>query len=373
MRSLPLGLIEIGVEIGRPAVVTATTGENEPGESVPPSPLPTLVSRAGRILRIAAPIAILGWLVSAVDADQFDGLRERSVYWPVALIASSGILLAVCLTFVRWYFLVRALELPFRLRDAFRLGFTGFFCSFISVGAVGGDVFKAFFIAREHPGRRTLAVASVLVDRLMGVFALVLVTATAMACGGIPNPTPELLAVRTTTYAAASIGTAGILVVLTPGFTTGPLAEWIGSIPWIGPVLDRIIQAIRFYRRRIPMLIGLGFLSLSIHLIIAASIHAMSSALYATHPTLVEHFVIVNLSSIVGALPFTPAGLGTFELAMTTLYEVVPRDPGGSGIIVALAYRLATIAIAGLGVLAFTSGRRDGTPVRPAAVSEAAE
>ena len=64
------------------------------------------------------------------------------------------------------------LHLPFRLRDAFRLGFLAFLLNFVSVGAVGGDLFKAFFIARDQPGRRTEAVATVVVDRLVGFYAL---------------------------------------------------------------------------------------------------------------------------------------------------------------------------------------------------------
>ncbi len=59
---------------------------------------------------------------------------------------------AVSLTFVRWYLLVRALGLHFRLLDAFRLGFLGYLFNFVSVGSVGGDLFKAIFIAREQPG-----------------------------------------------------------------------------------------------------------------------------------------------------------------------------------------------------------------------------
>ena len=79
------------------------------------------------------------------------------------------------MTFVRWYLLVRALQLQFRLVDAFRLGFLGYLFNFVVVGSVGGDLFKAIFIAREQPGRRAEAVATVLVDRIVGVYALVLV------------------------------------------------------------------------------------------------------------------------------------------------------------------------------------------------------
>ena len=63
-------------------------------------------------------------------------------------------LAAVVLTFVRWYLLVTPLGLPFHLRDAIRLGFVGYLFQFASLGAVGGDLFKAAFLAHEQPRRR---------------------------------------------------------------------------------------------------------------------------------------------------------------------------------------------------------------------------
>ena len=68
------------------------------------------------------------------------------------------------------------MALPFRIRDAFRLSFLSYLLNFVSVGSVGGDLFKAFFIAREQPGRRTEAVATVVVDRIVGLYGLLLVT-----------------------------------------------------------------------------------------------------------------------------------------------------------------------------------------------------
>ena len=64
---------------------------------------------------------------------------------------------------------------------------------------------------------------------------------------------------------------------------------------------------------------------------------------------------------VAGALPFTPAGLGTFELAMDSLYKLVPVDgPGNvSGVLVALSYRLITIGIATIGVVYYWTCRRE--------------
>src|SRR5207253_1649802 len=72
----------------------------------------------------------------------------------------------------RWYFLVRAQDLPFTLPSALRLGLIGFYFNAFLPGAVGGDIIKAAFIAREQ-SRRTVAITTVIMDRLIGLCGLV--------------------------------------------------------------------------------------------------------------------------------------------------------------------------------------------------------
>ena len=62
-------------------------------------------------------------------------------------------------------------DLPFTLGNAFRLGLLGFFFSTFLPGSVGGDLVKAAGIAREQ-SRRTVAVATVIMDRIMGLWGL---------------------------------------------------------------------------------------------------------------------------------------------------------------------------------------------------------
>src|SRR5262249_51185960 len=78
---------------------------------------------------------------------------------------------SVLLTFIRWYVLVRAQDLPFTIPDAVRLGAVGFFFNTFLPGAVGGDIIKAAFLAREQ-SRRTTAVATVIMDRAIALWAL---------------------------------------------------------------------------------------------------------------------------------------------------------------------------------------------------------
>jgi len=312
------------------------------------------------LLKFGLPLLIIGWLVSTVDRKQLAELQQRTINWPLIAAAFVIHFVAVSLCFHRWYLLVRALDIPFRIRDAFRLGFLGYLLNFVSVGIVGGDLFKAIFIAREQPGRRTLAVASIMADRIIGLYALLLVTSVALLVAPFPPDVgSDVIAVRTTTYIVTIVGGIGLLLVISPGFTSGPIAEWAIALPRVGPLFERMIFAVRCYRRQPLVLTITTFESFGVHVFSAISVHLIAKALYPEAPTLGEHLIIVPLSNLAGALPLTPMGLGTMEYAMRTLYEVIPANPTKFGIIVALAFRLVTIAIAAVGIVVYWFSRRE--------------
>lgn len=323
------------------------------------------------LAKIGLPLLLIAWLLSRLDEDQVRQLRERQLDWPLVGGAFLAFFVAVCLSFLRWHQLVRALGIPFSLRDAFRLGFLGFLFNFISVGNVGGDLFKAVFIAREQPGRRTLAVASVFVDRVAGLLGLILLAALSLAILGLPVETPETRALRHLVYAATAAGTVGISLLFIPGFTTSPLMEWFTTLPKIGRFLEQGVSALRMYRRQPGVLAIAGAISLGIHLLSAICITLLAQAIFDSSPSLAEHLVIVPLSNLVGALPVTPAGLGTFEVAMESLYRTISGSTTtASAVTVALAYRVVTIGIALIGIGIYWWSRRELAPLLHAAPEE---
>src|SRR6266478_2502078 len=119
-------------------------------------------------------------------------------------------LASVLLSFIRWYVLVRAVDLPFRVSDALRLGMVGFFFISFLPGSVGGDLLKAAFLAREHD-RRTVAVATVVMDRMFALWALIwfvaVVGGVSWLAGQFQSDTAEV-ALRFVLGAAAFCGTS---------------------------------------------------------------------------------------------------------------------------------------------------------------------
>ncbi len=311
------------------------------------------------ILKYVIPLLIIGWLLRSVDQEKVARLWYDQQDWPMMLGGFVLAFAAVCLSFCRWYLLVRGLGLSFRMADAFRLGFLGYLLTFVSGGSVGGDLFKAVFVAHEQPGRRTEAVATVLIDRVVGLVSLLVITSAAIVIARPSYESPLVAAICNLTLLATMIGLIGMFLVLVPPHFSELMLKLAGRLPRVGVTLGRLIVALQVYRRRPRVVAVVLVLSLGVQGLFAVALFMAAASALEDAPSLASHFIIVPLSMVAGALPFTPAGLGTFELAMDQLYLLIPDPPRSDGILVALAYRLITIVIAIIGVGYYWVSRRE--------------
>ena len=135
-------------------------------------------------------IGLIAWLLYGIFSDPEKAVQlEQIMNGPKDLrlfaLAFGLFFTGVVITFLRWQALVRALGFPFSTLDALRLGFLGYLFNFVAPGGVGGDIFKAVFIARQFHGRNAQAVATVLLDRIIGLYALLLVASAAILWEGL--------------------------------------------------------------------------------------------------------------------------------------------------------------------------------------------
>jgi hypothetical protein len=316
------------------------------------------------LLKYGCSLAIIAWLVwDAQRNDTFSELWTRPKDWGMLAAGWALCMLGVVITFFRWYVLVRALGLPFSLKDAFRLGFLGYLMNFFSLGSVGGDLFKAIFLAREHRGRRPEAVATVVIDRIVGLYAMCLLAAVMMYLTGLMDSSVrEIRMVGKAAVICTLVGTIGLTLVLTPGFTNGALSEFLARLPRVGPIIAKLMGAIRIYRRKLPVLFASGAISLVVHTVSSLGIYCAALGVGGNSPSLVHHLVIVPLGMLVGILPLPMSGLGAFEAVMDFLYVNLPESVAiakGQGLIVAFAYRLITVSIAIIGLFYYLASRRE--------------
>ncbi|HZZ29548.1 MAG TPA: lysylphosphatidylglycerol synthase transmembrane domain-containing protein [Pirellulales bacterium] len=315
------------------------------------------------LCRWLIPAAIIAWLVSGVVRDQsLSRLLAEPKHWDLLALAAAITFSATLVTILRWHFLVRAVDLPLRLRDTVRLGFLGYLWNFVLPGGVGGDFVKAGFLAREQPGRRTEAALTVLVDRMTGLYGLFLLATGAILFTGMWHFESEdvRLACRVMFW-CTGISTVLVVVSAMPGFSQGPISRRLHDLPRVGRFIERINRASRMYYRHWAVLPVAVVLTIIAQALYAIGFWLIARGLLSNAPSLGEHMVVVPMAMITGVLPLAPNGLGTFEALVELMYLQLMGTAAivGAGFLVSLGYRLVTIAIAMVGAVIYFVNRRE--------------
>jgi uncharacterized protein (TIRG00374 family) len=316
------------------------------------------------LLKIGASLAIIAYLLAKARNDRaFAELAQQPKNWGLLGLACVAFMAALLLTHIRWCYLVRGLELPFRMRDAFRLGFLGCFFNMAPAGIVGGDVLKGVMLVRLLQGHKTKATASVLVDRVIGLYVLFVVASVALLATGFFRQGHQVYLISLACLALTAIGTVGLAVVFAPGPVGVRLVSLAARVPRVGAALERLLVTLRMYHRCMPMLTLTTLMSVGVHVLNAWGVYLIACGLYDRVVPFATQLVLVPLAMSTSAIPLP---LGPFEVVLEFLYSRSGM-PLHQGLIVALAYRLATLLVAVVGMLYYLASR-DQTP---AAVSDA--
>ena len=99
----------------------------------------------------------------------------------LALMVAVLVLIVVPLATFRWWLLLQAIGLPVKPKQAFLLTWIGNFFNTTLPGAVTGDVIKGYYVikAQKEDGR-TPALMTLLIDRFVGLFGLIVMAFLAL-------------------------------------------------------------------------------------------------------------------------------------------------------------------------------------------------
>lgn len=291
-------------------------------------------------------------------------LGDRSPHWPA--LAAAVILCSVCvlMTFVRWHLLVRAQDLPFTLGSAMRLGLIGFYLNLFLPGSVGGDLIKAYFIAKEQ-SRRTIAVSTIFLDRIIGLVGLValvaIVGAIFWATGSleslVPTDSAQNILEVIIVFASGLLGGAvigwGVLILL-PESWLESLAHRLRSIPKAGGILGELCAAVVMYRRKTGIVVLALGMSIASHfgfvMTYYLTAHVFSAA--SEIPSLGAICVIVPVGMTMQAGVPLPGGVGVGEWAFGWLFTLVEK-PEAAGILMSLVKRCIEWGLGLVGYLVY--------------------
>ena len=321
------------------------------------------------LIKFTISFGILGFLAYQTwQNDQFQILAEADKHYEwLALAILVGVATAV-VSFYRWYLLVRALDLEFTVRDAIRLGFIGNFLNLLSIGVLGGDAIKSVFLARQMKGRAAEAVATVFIDRAIGLLTMLGIAGIGY---GLVSVTTDQIAHEGANFAYHTVGRIAIVLALLgftamgtlffmPKFRRTKLFRWIAKLPAVGDIVTRLAMVVMVYRRKFRIIVIAFLLSIAVNVMFATTFHLVAMAISDIHPSPAQHMVISPIAMVANAIPQF-GGLGGLELAVSYLYQGLSSEqmPMNQGFLVAIGFRTMLLVTAGIGLIYYLVSKRE--------------
>ncbi len=270
---------------------------------------------AGGLARIAVGLALLALLYSwhVIDIGALGAPLSRPGLLALALLAS---LANIPLEALRWHILLRAQGLSLRLGRTTRILTTSIFFANFLPGAAGGDLVRGLYIYKAARGRRTPALLSIAIDRLIGLVAFVLLGLIAVLAR--PNASSTVLALSIGALSALFL--AALVVLFLHGHRIARVLQRLlsGRSARLAQIVDDLGTALRQYGRDWRS-VGLALLiSVAIVALAVGPIILIAEAMPFEGLSALDYGVAGLYALIANSLPVTPGGLGIGETAFAS-------------------------------------------------------
>jgi glycosyltransferase 2 family protein len=274
---------------------------------------------------VALAFALLG-LVIWQNKKKIGEVLGRPLDLKLLAIALAVYFLAMTGTFVRWFLLVRVIEPKFKFSATVLLGLIGMVFNLVIPGAVGGDLIKAAYLARMRI-RKTQAIASMVIDRILGLFGLFVLASVA---GGFAwqLATADVRKLIIAAWIAAALGAIVLLVIFSQALTRMfPRLSWGHSR--LSLIVAELGEMSTTYRGRMDVVLGATVLSVCNHGLNVVAFYFVGLMLFPSMPTtLVQHFLMGPLTLFSMAVPLPFGALGLSEQVGQQLFKLVGHPSG---------------------------------------------
>ncbi len=293
--------------------------------------------------------------------------------WGVFSVISPFISISVVLVFVlsqiilsfRWWIFMRTWDIHISYRMAAKLTFLGLYFSNFMPGSVGGDLVRAWYVAK-HTHKRMASVVSVLVDRILALIGTLIMAVTAFWLAG----SKEMFIRQDTSGFSAKIleykmpilmiGLAiliiGLLVVLSPlgRKKLKPLYEKL--LHHLRQAFQQTLEAGLVFLKKPLLVPGTMILTFILQSMVIFSLWLLGREMKI--PANLEiYFVILPIMWVAGSIPISIAGIGVVEGGMIYLLMQFGGASYDAAAALALSQRVVWIiaSLPGLGI--YLSGK----------------
>jgi len=281
----------------------------------------------GILLNVAKLLFAGGLIYYLVSQDKLDvqAVYNARYNWPYLLAAFSILFSTVFICCFRWHILLTGQDVRISAKKIIYLTFVGLFFSAVLPGAVSGDIIKSAYIAKENPGKKAAVVLTVILDRVLGLFAMIVISLVVFGLFVVTNnPALQHDSMRQIGIIIALLCGAFLLVFalgLSKRIVNSRFVVKILSIIPFGRIITGFVDGFHLYRKNLNILIfalGISFAGIIINcfafllLGYALNFHELSFFVY---------LLIIPLGMLLIGLPIAPVGIGVGQAVLLKLFE----------------------------------------------------
>ena len=271
-----------------------------------------------KILRVVICLGLIYFVVSKVDYEPLRAiLRDLRIEFCIAII---GVLyLQNFIKALKWHTLLQAKNINLSVLRILQVDFSSTFLSLFVPSTISLDLFRAYGLSKEVASKKETA-SSIIVDRLLSLFALIVVANISVLLFYKTIAVPE---VAYTSISTLIVFTAVVLII-NSRFVVRFLSRYQATIRRYNILhkLEELRGSVNEYKLHRSKLIKVFFLSVAMQTLRIAVYYLASLAVNANIPF--QYFMIFTpIVMFLVMLPISLAGIGLRESSFVYFFSKV--------------------------------------------------
>lgn len=309
-------------------------------------------------LKLCLAIGLITWLVKSgkVNFSALSALLSAENFFICFIILLTNLALAS----ERWRRLLSTQVDGYGFFKTFKLTLIGQFFNFAMPGGVGGDVIKAYYFAKDNPQNgRTVAITSVLIDRVLGLYAMIIFALSVM-CLDVQHivHTPALrtlLVLVSTLFVGFSIALSLLFSIKL--YESKKLHQLFAKLP-MADKINKLYESFHYYGNQGQRVF------IAIILSLASQFFAVLFLYFTAHATgfgdipFYTFLLVAPIGFMATAIPISPAGVGVGQAAFFYLFSLYLGKPSDVGAVTITAFQVANFLFGLIGA-GFYISRKD--------------
>ena len=281
------------------------------------------------IAKLSAAVGLLYWLLGSgqLDLNLLESVKDRPTGFILAQLVFGVVVL---LSAWRWQLLLQIQDIHHGFSRLAGLTLIGVFFNQVVPGSTGGDVYRAYAVARLEPHKKSAAVISVVADRVIGLLGMLLTIPVfiVLNCDVVIDNRP-LFSLSMMMVAVLVIGVILAALYLSRDVRTSlAVQKIVRRLPFREHLaeLDAALAVHREHRKSVVLIVGLSVL---LQLSVVLTNLLLATSLFDNPGSWMAYFLLIPIIHFVMSLPVNPPGaIGTAEALYSYVFALVGVSGG---------------------------------------------